>query len=71
MSPRPRRDEGDILEATLRVIADDGISGATVDTVAARRRREQGDHLPPLGLTGPADPRRVSSLEGPYVETRG
>jgi AcrR family transcriptional regulator len=36
VSPRPRRAQHDVLEATLDVIAEQGVMGASVDTVAAR-----------------------------------
>jgi AcrR family transcriptional regulator len=36
VSPRPRRAQDDVLEATLDVIAEHGVMGASVDTVAAR-----------------------------------
>ena len=36
MSPRPRRSQEVVLEATLDVIAEQGVMGISVDTVAAR-----------------------------------
>lgn len=36
MSPRPRSDDDAILRAALEVIAEQGVAGLTVDTVAAR-----------------------------------
>jgi len=36
MSPRPRRDQDVVLQATLDVIAEQGVMGIGVDTVAAR-----------------------------------
>ena len=36
VSPRPRRAQDDVLVATLHVIAEQGVMGASVDTVVAR-----------------------------------
>ncbi|HEU5309474.1 MAG TPA: TetR/AcrR family transcriptional regulator [Acidimicrobiia bacterium] len=36
MSPRPRRPQDDVLQATLDVIAEQGVMGISVDTVATR-----------------------------------
>ena len=36
MSPRPRRSQDVVLQATLDVIAEQGVTGISVDTVAAR-----------------------------------
>jgi len=36
VSPRPRRAQDDVLVATLHAIAEQGVMGASVDTVAAR-----------------------------------
>jgi AcrR family transcriptional regulator len=36
VSPRPRRSQDVVLEATLEVIAEQGVMGISVDTVAAR-----------------------------------
>jgi hypothetical protein len=38
VSPRPRSAQHDVLEATLDVIAEQGVMGASVDSVAARAR---------------------------------
>jgi AcrR family transcriptional regulator len=71
VSPRPRRDEGEILEATLRVIADDGVSGATVDTVAAHAGVSKATIYRHWGSRAQLLHAALSSLEGPYVETQG
>jgi AcrR family transcriptional regulator len=36
VSPRPRRSQDDVVQATLDVIAEQGVMGISVDTVAAR-----------------------------------
>lgn len=71
MSPRARRDEGDILDATIRVIAEHGVSGATVDTVAARAGVSKATIYRHWGSRARLIHAALSSLEGPYVETVG
>jgi AcrR family transcriptional regulator len=71
MSPRARHDDADILEATLRVIAEDGVSGATVDTVAARAGISKATIYRHWGSRARLIHAALSSLEGPYVETVG
>ena len=71
MSPCARHDEGDILDATIRVIADHGVSGATVDTVAARAGVSKATIYRHWGSRGRLIHAALSSLEGPYVETEG
>ena len=71
MSPRARRDEGDILDATIRVIADHGVSGATVDTVAARAGVSKATIYRHWGSRARLIHAALSSLEGPYVATEG
>ena len=71
MSPRARHDDGDILEATLRVIADHGVSGATIDTVAARSGVSKATIYRHWGSRARLIHAALSSLEGPYVGTQG
>jgi AcrR family transcriptional regulator len=71
MSPRARHDDADILDATLRVIADHGISGATVDTVAAQSGVSKATIYRHWGSRAQLIHAALSSLEGPYVETEG
>lgn len=71
MSPRARHDDADILDATLRVIADHGISGATVDLVAARSGVSKATIYRHWGSRAQLIHAALSSLEGPYVETEG
>ncbi len=69
--PRARHDDADILDATLRVIADHGISGATVDTVATRSGVSKATIYRHWGSRAQLIHAALSSLEGPYVETDG
>jgi AcrR family transcriptional regulator len=71
VSPRARRDEGDILEATLRVIAEHGVTGATVDTVAAEAGASKATIYRHWGSRAQLIHAALSSLEGPYAETEG
>jgi AcrR family transcriptional regulator len=71
MSPRARRSDVDILEATLDVIAQHGISGATVDTVAERAGISKATIYRHWGSRAQLIHAALSSLEGPYVETEG
>jgi AcrR family transcriptional regulator len=71
VSPRARHDDADILEATIRVIAEDGVSGATVDTVAARAGVSKATIYRHWGSRARLIHAALSSLEGPYVETEG
>jgi AcrR family transcriptional regulator len=71
VSPRPRHDDGDILAATIRVIAEHGVSGATVDTVAERARVSKATIYRHWGSRAQLIHAALSSLEGPYVETEG
>ena len=59
VSPRARHDDDDILDATIRVIADHGVSGATVDTVAARAGVSKATIYRHWGSRGTTDPRRA------------
>jgi AcrR family transcriptional regulator len=71
VSPRTRRDEGDILDATLRVIAEHGVSGTTVDAVAVRVGVSKATIYRHWGSRARLIHAALSSLEGPYVETEG
>jgi AcrR family transcriptional regulator len=71
VSPRARHDEADILDATIRVIAERGVAGATVDTVAARAGVSKATIYRHWGSRARLIHAALSSLEGPYVETEG
>jgi AcrR family transcriptional regulator len=71
VSPRARHDDADILEATLRVIAEQGVSGATVDTVAARAGVSKATIYRHWDSRARLIHAALSSLEGPYAETEG
>ena len=71
MSPRARRAEADILDATIRVIAEQGVTGATVDAVAARAGVSKATIYRHWGSRARLIHGAISSLEGPYVETEG
>ena len=71
MSPRARRSEADILDATLDVIAELGVSGVTVDTVGARVGVSKATIYRHWGSRAQLIHAALSSLEGMYVETEG
>jgi len=71
VSPRARQDDAEILDATLHVIAEHGISGATVDTVAERSGVSKATIYRHWGSRARLIHAALSSLEGPYVETEG
>jgi AcrR family transcriptional regulator len=71
VSPRARHDDADILDATLRVIAEHGVSGATVDTVAERSGVSKATIYRHWGSRARLIHAALSSLEGPHVETVG
>jgi len=71
MSPRARRSDVDILDATLDVIAEHGVSGATVDTVADKAGISKATIYRHWGSRAQLIHAALSSLEGPYVETEG
>jgi AcrR family transcriptional regulator len=71
MSPRARSSDVDILEATLEVIAEQGVSGTTVDTVAERAGMSKATIYRHWGSRAQLIHAALSSLEGPYVETEG
>ena len=69
MSPRARNSDIDIFEATLDVIAEHGVSRATVDMVAARAGMSKATIYRHWGSRAQLIHAALSSLEGPYVET--
>jgi AcrR family transcriptional regulator len=71
VSPRARHDDAEILAATIRVIADDGVSGATVDTVAARAGVSKATIYRHWGSRARLIHAALSSLEGPYAAVEG
>jgi AcrR family transcriptional regulator len=71
MSPRARRSEDDILDVTLDVIAEHGVSGVTVDTVAARAGVSKATIYRHWGSRAQLIHAALSSLEGMYVDTQG
>jgi AcrR family transcriptional regulator len=71
MSPRARHDDADILDATIRVIAEHGVSGVTVDTVADRAGVSKATIYRHWGSRARLIHAALSSLEGPFVETGG
>ena len=71
MSPRARRSDVDILDATLDVIAEHGVSGTTVDTVADKAGISKATIYRHWGSRAQLIHAALSSLEGPYVETEG
>ena len=71
MAPRARNSDVDILEATLDVIAEHGISRTTVDTVAERAGMSRATIYRHWGSRAKLIHAALSSLEGPYVETPG
>lgn len=68
MSPRPRRSQATVLAATLDVIAEHGVSGATVDTVAARIGASKATIYRHWGSRARLIYAAISSLEGPSTE---
>jgi AcrR family transcriptional regulator len=71
VSPRARNSDVDIFEATLDVIAEHGVSRATVDMVAARAGMSKATIYRHWGSRAQLIHAALSSLEGPYVETPG
>jgi AcrR family transcriptional regulator len=71
MSPRARRSEADILEATLDVVGEHGVSGVTVDTVAARVGVSKATIYRHWGSRAQLIHAALSSMEGMYFETEG
>jgi AcrR family transcriptional regulator len=71
VSPRARNSDVDIFEATLDVIAEHGVSRATVDMVAARAGMSKATIYRHWGSRAQLIHAALSSLQGPYVETPG
>ena len=71
MSPRARHPDEDILGATLDVIAEHGVAGTTVDTVATRSGVSKATIYRHWGSRAQLIHAALSSLEGMYVETEG
>jgi AcrR family transcriptional regulator len=71
VSPRARNSDLDIFEATLDVIAEHGVSRATVDMVAARAGMSKATIYRHWGSRAQLIHAALSSLQGPYVETPG
>jgi AcrR family transcriptional regulator len=71
VSPRARNSDVDIFGATLDVIAEHGVSRATVDMVAARAGMSKATIYRHWGSRAQLIHAALSSLEGPYVETPG
>jgi AcrR family transcriptional regulator len=71
VSPRARHDDTDILDATIRVIAEHGVSGATIDTVAERAGVSKATIYRHWGSRARLIHAALSSLPGPDVETEG
>src|SRR6478736_195192 len=71
MTPRARNSDVDIFRATLDVIAEHGVSRATVDMVAARAGISKATIYRHWGSRARLIHAALSSLEGPYVETEG
>lgn len=69
--PRARRSDVDILDATIDVIAQHGVSGTTVDTVAEKAGVSKATIYRHWGSRAQLIHAALSSLEGPYVETEG
>jgi AcrR family transcriptional regulator len=68
VSPRPRRSETGILDATIDVLAEHGVSGATVDEVAERAGVSKATIYRHWGSRARLIHAAISSLDGPYVE---
>jgi AcrR family transcriptional regulator len=68
VSPRPRRSEAGILDATIDVLAAQGVTGATVDAVAARAGVSKATIYRHWGSRARLIHAAISSLEGPEVE---
>lgn len=71
MSPRARRSDVEILDATLDVIAEQGVSGTTVDIVAERAAASKATIYRHWGSRAALIHAALSSLAGPHIETEG
>ena len=68
MSPRPRRSQNAVLEATLAVIAEEGVTGVSVDTVAVRSRVSKATIYRHWGSRARLIHAAISSLQQPSAE---
>jgi AcrR family transcriptional regulator len=68
VSPRPRRSQDVVLEATLDVIAEQGVMGTSVDTVAARAGVSKATIYRHWGSRARLIHGAISSLQPPSVE---
>jgi AcrR family transcriptional regulator len=68
VSPRPRRSQTEVLEATIDVLAEQGVVGATVDEVAARAGVSKATIYRHWGSRARLIHAAISALDGPYVE---
>ena len=68
MSPRPRRSQDVVLEATLDVIAEEGVTGISVDTVAARSGVSKATIYRHWGSRARLIHAAISSLQQPTAE---
>jgi len=66
--PRPRRSQDVVLEATLDVIAEQGVMGISVDTVAARSGVSKATIYRHWGSRARLIHAAISSLQPPSVE---
>jgi AcrR family transcriptional regulator len=68
VSPRPRRAQNDVLAATLAVIAEHGVMGLSVDTVATRTGVSKATIYRHWGSRARLVHAAISSLQPPTVE---
>jgi len=68
VSPRPRRDQDVVLQATLDVIAEQGVMGISVDTVAARSGVSKATIYRHWGSRARLIHAAISSLQPPAIE---
>jgi AcrR family transcriptional regulator len=68
VSPRPRRSQDVVLQSTLDVIADQGVMGISVDTVAARSGVSKATIYRHWGSRARLIHAAISSLQPPLVE---
>jgi AcrR family transcriptional regulator len=66
--PRPRRDQDVVLQATLDVIAEQGVMGISVDTVAARSGVSKATIYRHWGSRARLIHAAISSLQPPSIE---
>jgi AcrR family transcriptional regulator len=68
MSPRARRSQDPVLEATLELIAEHGVSGVAVDTVAAKAGVSKATIYRHWGSRARLIHAAISTLQRPFVE---